>query len=149
MSWILLTTSRTIVNVINMSKTAISITPQTQTQALYVMVLLEWTLHAGLEKSTLLLCITVRALVKFSLVLRPLPEFISQSWRKIGRRPGTNDKSRTENGGLDSYVMWTWFHNDGDVPTQYAACTPSDQIVKDALPTATDFASIKSLAKDV
>ena len=30
-----------------------------------------------------------------SLVPRPLPDFISQPWRKIGRRPG-----RTGNGGL-------------------------------------------------
>ena len=38
--------------------------------------------------------------------------------------------SRTVNGGLDSYVMWTRFHNDGNVPTQYAAGTASDRIVK-------------------
>ena len=65
-----------------------------------------------------------------SLVPRPLPDFISQLWRKIGRRPGTNTTSRTGNGGLDSYVMWTRFHNDGNVPTQYAASTPSDRTVK-------------------
>ena len=35
-----------------------------------------------------------------SLVPRPLPDFISQQWRKIGRRPGTNTTSRTGNGGL-------------------------------------------------
>ena len=26
--------------------------------------------------------------------------------------------------------MWTRFHNDGNVPTQYAASTPSDRTVK-------------------
>ena len=35
-----------------------------------------------------------------SLVPRPLPDFISQPWRKIGRRLGTNTMSRTGNGGL-------------------------------------------------
>ena len=64
------------------------------------------------------------------LVPRPLPDFISQLWRKIGRRPGTITTSRTGNGGLDSYVMWTLFHNDGNVPTQYAASTASDRTVK-------------------
>ena len=49
---------------------------------------------------------------------------------KYGRRPGTITTSRTENGGLDSYVMWTRFHNDGNVPTQYAASTASDRTVK-------------------
>ena len=28
------------------------------------------------------------------------PDFISQPWRKIGRRPGTNTTSRTGNGGF-------------------------------------------------
>ena len=42
-------------------------------------------------------------------ISQPLPDFISQPWRKIGRRPGTNTTSRTGNGGLDSYVMWTRF----------------------------------------
>ena len=65
-----------------------------------------------------------------SLVPRPLPDFILQPWRKIGRRPGTITTSQTGNGGLDSYVMWTRFHNDGNVPTQYAASTPSDRTVK-------------------
>ena len=65
-----------------------------------------------------------------SLVPRPLPDFISQPWRKIGRRPGTNNTSRTGNGGLDSYVMWTRFHNDGNVPTQYPVSTASDRTVK-------------------
>ena len=65
-----------------------------------------------------------------SLVPRPLPDFISQPWRKIRRRPGTITTSRTGNGGLDSYVMWTRFRNDGNVPTQYAASTPSDRTVK-------------------
>ena len=65
-----------------------------------------------------------------SLVPRPLPDFISQLWRKIGRRPGTITTSWTGNGGLDSYVMWTRFHNDGNVPTQYADSTASDRTVK-------------------
>ena len=65
-----------------------------------------------------------------SLVPRPLPDFISQPWRKIRRRPGTITTSRTGNGGLDSYVMWTRFHNDGNMPTQYAASTKSDRTVK-------------------
>jgi len=38
-----------------------------------------------------------------SLVSRPLPDFISQPWRKIGRRPGIIDMSRTGNGGLGQY----------------------------------------------
>ena len=65
-----------------------------------------------------------------SLVPSPLPDFISQLWRKIGRRPGTSTTSRTGNGGLDSYVMWTRFHNDDNVPTQYVAGTASDRTVK-------------------
>ena len=32
-----------------------------------------------------------------SLVPRPLPDFISQLWRKVGRRPGIKTTSRTEN----------------------------------------------------
>ena len=35
-----------------------------------------------------------------SLFPRPLPDFISQPWRKIGRRPGIKTTSRTGNGGL-------------------------------------------------
>ena len=35
-----------------------------------------------------------------SLVPRPLPDFILQPWRKLGRRPGTSTTSRTGNGGL-------------------------------------------------
>ena len=35
-----------------------------------------------------------------SLVLRPLPDFIPQLWRKIGRRSGSKTMSRTGNGGL-------------------------------------------------
>ena len=35
-----------------------------------------------------------------SLVPRPLPDFISQPWRKIGRMAGINSTSRTGNGGL-------------------------------------------------
>ena len=44
-----------------------------------------------------------------SLVPRPLPNFFSQSWRKIGRRPGVKTTSRTGSSGLSQYVMWTWF----------------------------------------
>ena len=40
---------------------------------------------------------------------RPLPDFISQPWRKIGRRPGSKTMSWTGNGGLGQYVMWTRF----------------------------------------
>ena len=65
-----------------------------------------------------------------SLVPRPLPDFISQPWRKIGRRPCTITTSRTGNGGLGLYVMWTRFRNDGNVPKQYAANTASNRIVK-------------------
>ena len=64
-----------------------------------------------------------------SLVPRPIPDLILQLWRKTGRRPGTNATLWTRNGGLDSYVMWTQFHNDGNVPTQYAAST-NNQTVK-------------------
>ena len=39
-----------------------------------------------------------------SLVPRPLPDFISQPWRKIRRRPGTNATSRTGNGGLEKQM---------------------------------------------
>ena len=35
-----------------------------------------------------------------SLVSRPHPGFISQPWRKIGRRPGIKTTSQTGNGGL-------------------------------------------------
>ena len=44
------------------------------------------------------------------------------------------------------------FDNDGNVPTQYAANTESNRNSKaclGVLPTATDFASTKSLTKDV
>ena len=44
-----------------------------------------------------------------SLVPRPLQDFISQPWRKIGRRPGIKTTSRTGNGGLGQYIMWTRF----------------------------------------
>ena len=44
-----------------------------------------------------------------SLVPRPLPDFISQPWRKIGRRPGIKTTSQTGNGGLGWYVTWTRF----------------------------------------
>ena len=38
-----------------------------------------------------------------SLIPRPLPDYISQPWRKIGRRPGIKTMSRTGNGGLGQY----------------------------------------------
>ena len=44
-----------------------------------------------------------------SFVPRPLPDFISQPWRKFGRRPGIKTTSRTRNGGLGQYVTWTRF----------------------------------------
>ena len=37
------------------------------------------------------------------LVPRPLPDFISQPWRKIGRRHGIKTRSQTRNGGLGQY----------------------------------------------
>ena len=40
--------------------------------------------------------------ILYSLVPRPLPDFISQPWRKIGRRPGIKTMSQTGNGGLGS-----------------------------------------------
>ena len=56
-------------------------------------------------------------------------------------------------GGLDYYVMWTRFHNDGNVPTQYAAMQypkrSNSEVCLGVLPTATDFVSTKSLTKDV
>ena len=88
----------------------------------------------------------------FSFVPRPLPDFILQPWRKIGRWPGTNTTSRTENGGPNSYIMWTRFHNDGNVPhairDQYSKQSNSE-VCLGVLPTGTDFASTKSLTKDV
>ena len=53
-----------------------------------------------------------------SLVPRPLLDFISQPWR---RRPGIKTMSRTGNGGLGLYVMWTQFHNDGMWPASNQA----------------------------
>ena len=35
-----------------------------------------------------------------SLIPRPLPDFISQLWRRIGRRPEINAMSWARNGGL-------------------------------------------------
>ena len=35
-----------------------------------------------------------------SLILRPLPDFISQPWRKIGRKLGIKTTSQTGNDGL-------------------------------------------------
>jgi len=46
-----------------------------------------------------------------SLVPRPLPDFISKLWRKIGRRPGIKTTSRTENSGLGFVMMATCPHN--------------------------------------
>ena len=37
------------------------------------------------------------------------PRFISQPWRKIGRRPRIKTTSWTGNGGLSQYVTWTQF----------------------------------------
>ena len=39
-------------------------------------------------------------LVYSSLIPRPLPDFISQPWRKVGRRPGNITTLWTGNGGL-------------------------------------------------
>ena len=50
-------------------------------------------------------------------------QILSLSCGEIGRRPGTNTTSRTGNSGLDFYVMWSQFHNGGNVPMQYAAST--------------------------
>ena len=58
--------------------------------------------HLALESVSWLLQIS-------SLVPKPLPDFISQPWRKIGRRPGIKTTSWTENGELGQYVMWTGF----------------------------------------
>ena len=66
--------------------------------------------------------------VTASLVPRPLPDFISQPWRKIGRRTGTNDTDWKW--WTRQYVMWTRFCNDGKVPTQYTASTASKRILK-------------------
>ena len=42
-----------------------------------------------------------RLVCHYSLDSRPLPDFISHPWRKIGRRPGIIATSQTGNGGLD------------------------------------------------
>ena len=57
---------------------------------------------SGRDDSSMLLLIA-------SLIPRSLPDFISQPWRKIGRRPGSKTTSRTGNGGLGQYVTWTRF----------------------------------------
>jgi len=57
---------------------------------------------SGRDDSSMLLLIA-------SLIPRSLPDFISQPWRKIGRRPGSKTTSRTGNGGLGQYVTWTQF----------------------------------------
>ena len=50
----------------------------------------------------LLLNVTVALLP--SIVLRPLPDFISQLWRKVRRRPGIIATSQAGNGGLGEYI---------------------------------------------
>ena len=57
--------------------------------------------------------------LKVSLVPRPLPDFISQPWRKIGRSPEIKTMSRTGNGGLSQYVMWILF-----ALTEYTISSP-------------------------
>ena len=65
------------------------------------------TIHRS-EAEEELLCNTVntnwrikmRKNAQYSLVPRPLPDFISQPWRKIRRRPGIKTTPRTRNGGL-------------------------------------------------
>ena len=46
---------------------------------------------------------TLDTMTATSLVPRPLPDFFSQPWKKIGRRSGIKTKSRTGNGGLGLY----------------------------------------------
>ena len=72
-----------------------------------------------------------------SLVPRPLPDFISQLWRKIGRRPGIKATSWTGNGGL-SFVMMTTCPR-----TMWSVLASSIRF--DILLTATNFAGTKSL----
>ena len=43
--------------------------------------------------------------------------------------------------------MWTRFHNDGNVPVQYAANTANSKACLGVLPTGADFANTKSLTK--
>ena len=55
----------------------------------------------GLQRKDLALgSVPVLLSVTDSLVPGPLPDFISQPWRKIGRRPGIIATSQTRNGGL-------------------------------------------------
>ena len=62
-------------------------------------------------------------------VPRPLQDFIYKL--KISRRPGTITISQTRNDGIGYYVMWNWFLNNGNVPTQLCGqYTVSDQTVK-------------------
>ena len=51
-----------------------------------------------------------------SLVPRPLPDFITQPWRK-------NREKAWYQYSITDQKWWTRFHNDGNVPTQYAAST--------------------------
>ena len=60
-----------------------------------------------LSLASYLIC--VQKMSPCSLVPRLLSDFISQPWRKIGRRPGIKTTSRTGNGGLGQYVTWTRF----------------------------------------
>ena len=50
---------------------------------------------------------------------------------------------------VSTYAMWTPFCNDGNMPTQYLASTASDQITTFYQQLYMDFASTKSLTKDV
>ena len=80
----------------------------------------------------------------FSLVPRPLPDFILQPWRKIRRWPGTNTMSRTENGGLDFIMMATYPRDTRSVQQR-----SNSKVCLGVLPTGMDFVSTKSLTKDV
>ena len=85
-----------------------------------------------------------------SLVPRPLPDFVSQLWRKIGRRPGTITTSQkwwTQLVRNVDSVSWWWQHAHA-ICSQYSKWSNSKACL-DALPTTTNFASTKSLTKDV
>ena len=64
--------------------------------------------HEAENHANVAVCVAV-VYIGTSLVPRPLPDFISQPWRKIGRRPGSKTTSRTGSGELGQYVMWTRF----------------------------------------
>ena len=67
-----------------------------------------------------------------SLFPRPHPDFISQPWRKIGRRPGIKTTLQPRNGGFGLYVtcprlrdkIWEW-PEDKAIPLQ---CSPSPSL---------------------